>query len=147
MTRLLLFVALTVVVAGGCRKTSADAGPYSGGGNPTPEGAAQAVRQNVKRAVTGIEMHDLHLMMNTMKLSSGRVPTSQEVMDALGRPDGNRQLLKFIQDGEIVVVPNPPEEGLWAYAKDVPTKGGWVITHTGEFQATPAQYAELSRMN
>ena len=59
MKRSLLFVALTVVFSGGCRKTSSDDGPYSGGGNPTPEGAAQAVRGAVNRTVDAVEMHDL----------------------------------------------------------------------------------------
>jgi hypothetical protein len=147
MKRLLLFVALTVVVAGGCKKKSNDDGPYSGGGNPTPEGAAQAVRKSVEQVVTAAELHDLHLMMNTAKLSSGRVPTAQETWEALNRADGNPKLRKMIQDGLIVLVPNPQEEGLWAYDKNAPTTGGWVLTHSEPRRVTAAEFAQLQRGN
>lgn len=145
MKRVLLFVALTVVVSGGCRKKSSDDGPYSGGGNPTPEGAAQAVRKSVEQVVTAAELHDLHLMMNTMKLSSGKVPTSQETWEALNRADGNPKLRKMIQDGLIVLVPNPQEEGLWAYDKNAPTTGGWVLMHSEPRRVTAQEFAALSR--
>jgi hypothetical protein len=136
----LLFVALTVVVSGGCKKKSDDGGQYSGGGNPTPEGAAQAVRGAVKRVVTAAELHDLHLMLNTAKGASGRVPTSQETWTLLNQPDGNRQLAKLIQDKVITLVPNPQEEGLWAYGTEVPTEGGWILTHTGAERVTAADF-------
>src|SRR5205809_8051603 len=107
MKRVMLFVALGVVVSGGCRKTSSNDGPYSGGGNPTPEGAAQAVRGAVNRTVDAVEMHDLFILMNYAKGSTGHVPTAQETWDLLNKPDGNRQLVKFIQDGQIVLVDKP----------------------------------------
>ena len=141
MKRLLLFVALTVAVAGGCKKKKDDEGQYSGGGNPTVYGAEQGVRGAVNRVVTAAELHDLHLMMNTAKGASGRVPTSQETIAALGQPDGNRQLAKLIQDGVIVLVPNPQEEGLWAYGKEVPTQGGWILTHTGAERVTAQDFS------
>jgi hypothetical protein len=144
MKRLLLFVALAVAVAGGCKKTSSD-GPYSGGGNPTPEGAAQAVRKNVEQIVDAAELHDLHLFMTNAKLSSGRVPTSQETWEALNRPDGNRKLVQLIQSGTLILVPQPQEEGLWAYEKDAPTRGGWVLTHSEPRRVTPAEFANLQR--
>ena len=146
MKRSLLFVALAVVVAGGCKKTSSD-GPYSGGGNPTPEGAAQAVRKSVQNVVNAAELHDLHLFMTNAKLSMGRVPTSQETWEALNRPDGNRQLVKLIQDQKLVLVPNPPEEGLWAYAAEAPTQGGWALTHNGPQKVTAAEFRQLQQTN
>jgi hypothetical protein len=145
MKRLLLFVALVVITASGCPKSSPGDGPYSGGGNPTPEGAAQAVRKSVQNVVTAAELHDLHLFLSNAKLANGRVPNSQETWDALSRPDGNRQLVKLIQDGILVLVPNPPEEGLWAYSKEVPTHGGWALTHSGPQQMTAADFAALQR--
>jgi hypothetical protein len=147
MKRLLLFVALTVVVAGGCKKytsSSEDSSGPSGGGGLGGDNAAVMAARRVP-IVTAIEMKDLHLMMNTAKLSSGHVPTSQEVWTALNQPDGNSQLRKFIQEGLIIVVPNPPEEGLWAYEKDAPIKGGWIITHNGESRVSPAEFANLQR--
>jgi len=146
MTRLLLFVTLTVVVSGGCKKRrSDDEGPYSGGGNPTGYGAEQAVRKAVDRVVTAAELKDLHLFMTNAKLSNGRVPTSQETWAAISQPGGNPQLTKLIQDGLLILVPNPPEEGLWAYAKEAPTTGGWVLTHSEPRRVTPQEFAALQR--
>jgi hypothetical protein len=141
MKRLLLFVALTVVVSGGCKKRrSDDEGQYSGGGNPTGYGAEQAVRGAVKRVVTAAELHDLHLFLNNAKGASGRVPTAQETIAALNQPDGNRQLAKLIQDQVIILVPNPQDEGLWAYGKEAPTEGGWILTHTGAERITAQDF-------
>jgi len=141
-------VALALGMSGGCNpKKGDDAGPYSGGGNPTPEGAAQAVRKQVENVVTAAELHDLHLFMTNAKLSMGRVPTSQETWDALNRPDGNRKLVQLIQQGALILVPNPADEGLWAYAKDAPTRGGWVLTHSEPRQVTAAEFAALQPSN
>jgi len=140
MKRSLLFVALTVVVSGGCKKKSDDEGQYSGGGNPTVMGAEQAVRGAVNRVVTAAELHDLHLFLNNAKGASGRVPTSQETIAALGQPDGNRQLSKLIQDKVITLVPNPQDEGLWAYGTEVPAEGGWILTHSGAERVTAADF-------
>src|SRR5918993_425378 len=87
MKRSLLFVALTVVVSGGCKKKKDDEGEYSGGGNPTVHGAEQGVRKAVERTVTAAELHDLHLFINTVKGASGQMPTSQQTWEALTRPD------------------------------------------------------------
>lgn len=142
MKRSLLFVALTVVVAGGCKKlteTQETSGGSSGGGGGG-FGAEQAVRGAVQRTVTAAELHDLHLFMNNAKLSMGRVPTSQETLEALNRPDGNRQLLKLIQDGTLILVPQPQDEGLWAYSKEAPTLGGMVLTHDGPERVTANEF-------
>ena len=142
MKRSLLFVALTVVVSGGCKKyrsnddSSAPQGNSGGGGF----GAEQAVRGAVKRVVTAAELHDLHLMLNTAKGASGRVPTAEETWNLLNQPDGNRQLVKLIQDKVITLVPNPQDEGLWAYGTEVPTEGGWILTHNGAERVTAQDF-------
>ena len=138
MTRLLLFVALTVVVSGGCKKMMDSPEPAAGGNQAgSGFGAEQAVRGAVNRVVTAAELKDLHLFMTNAKLALGRVPTSQETWAEINKPDGNRQLAKLIQDGLLVLVPTPPEEGLWAYAKEAPTTGGWVLTHSEPRRVTP----------
>ena len=147
MARVMLVVALVIGMSGGCKKKKDDEGDYSGGGNPTPMGAAQEVRGAVNRVVTAAELKDLHIFMSNAKLAMGRVPTSQETWTEINKPDGNRQLAKLIQDGILVLVPNPPEEGLWAYAKEAPTAGGWVLTHSEPRRVTAAEFAELQRGN
>ena len=148
MKRLLLFVALTVVVSAGCKKTRDDGGgQYSQGGNPSVGGAVQGVRGAVQRVVVENDLHQLHLFMVNAKGSLGRVPTPQETLAELSRPDGSRELVKLIEDGSLILVPNPQEEGLWAYAKEAPTQGGWVLTHSEPRRVTPAEFAALQRGN
>jgi len=153
MRSLVVGVAVLCVGLAGCKKSmdnlekqgygSGDSasGPYSGGGNPTVGGATQAVRGAVDRVVTAAELHDLHLMMNTTKGATGRVPTAQETWADLNKVDGNRKLLAMVQDGTIVLVASPQEEGLWAYAKEAPTQGGWVLTHNGPERITAQDFA------
>lgn len=141
MKLVMLVVALAIAMSGGCKKKKdSDEGQYSGGGNPTGYGAQQAVRGAVERTVTQAEMHDLHLFMNTAKGASGRVPTSQETWEALNKPDGNRKLVQLIQDGLIILVPSPQEEGLWAYDKNASTTGGIILTHSGVERVTAQDF-------
>src|SRR5262245_28982100 len=133
MKRSLLFVALTVVVSGGCKKYRDTPEPASTNNQAgSGFGAEQAVRGAVNRVVTAAEMHDLFIFMHNAKGTLGRVPTAQETWAEISQPSGNRQLAKLIQDGIIVLVPNPQDEGLWAYDKNAPSAGGWITTHSGE---------------
>jgi hypothetical protein len=142
MRSLVVGVAVVLCVGlAGCKKkmnndSSDSSGQYSGGGNPTVGGATQAVRGAATRIVTAAELHDLHLMMNTAKGASGRVPTKQETWNALNRPDGNPKLLALVQDGTLVLVDSPQEEGLWAYDRNARTQGGWILTHNGAERVT-----------
>jgi len=123
-----VLIALACFAMAGCKKTrdvpvqntSTDMGGGSGG-------AVQAVRGAVTRTVTAAELHDLHLYMTNMKLSLGRVPTSQETW------------------ADISLVDRPQDEGLWAYDQAAPTQGGWVLTHSEPRRVTAQEFAELSR--
>jgi hypothetical protein len=147
MRSLVVGVAVVLCVGlAGCKKamnndSSESSGQYSGGGNPTGYGAQQAVRGAVNRTVTAAELHDLHLMLNTAKGASGRVPTSQETVGMLNRPDGNPKLREMVNDGTIVLVAAPQEEGLWAYDKNARTQGGWILTHNGAERVTAQDFA------
>ena len=145
MRSLVVGVAVVLCVGlAGCKKKSMNepdtSSNYSGGGNPTVGGATQAVRGAAARTVTAAELHDLHLMLNTAKLSSGRVPTSQETIAMLNRPDGNPKLRDMVNDGSIVLVGSPQEEGLWAYDKNARTMGGWILTHGGAERVTAQDF-------
>ena len=95
--------------------------------------------------MTANDLHQLHVFMSNAKGALGRVPTSQETWAELSKPDGSRELVKLIQDGALVLVPNPSDEGLWAYAKEAPTQGGWVLTHSEPRRVTAQEFAQLSR--
>jgi hypothetical protein len=142
MNRVMLFVALILVISAGCRKSydrpEPAAGNQAAGGG---FGAEQAVRGAVNRVVTAAELHDLHLFMSNAKLSMGRVPTYQETWSALNQPGGNAKLVQLIKDGILVMVQAPQDEGLWAYGKEVPTQGGWILTHSGAERVTAQDFA------
>jgi len=108
-------------------------------------GAEQAVRGAVVRTVTAAELKDLHLFMTNAKLNLGRVPTSQETWAEISQPTGNPKLTQLIKDGWIVLVPNPQDEGLWAYDKNAPTQGGWILMHSEPRRVTAQEFAQLSR--
>ena len=147
MKRSLLFVALAVVVAGGCKKTSSD-GPYSGGGNPTPEGAAQAVRKQVETVlVTEVELRNLHQFMYNRYASTGQVPNSQETFAEVSQPTGDRKLVRLIQEQKLILVPNPTPEGVWAYEKDALTRGGFVLTQQGIERKSAQELSQMLGMN
>jgi hypothetical protein len=71
----------------------------------------------------------------------GRVPTYQETWAALNQPGGNPKLVQLIKDGILIMVQNPQDEGLWAYSKEAPTQGGWVLTHSGAERVTAQDFA------
>ncbi|MSR54356.1 MAG: hypothetical protein EXS09_13855 [Gemmataceae bacterium] len=145
MKRIVL-IALACFAMAGCKKyrdqpvqsNSSDQGGGSGG-------AVQAVRGAATRTVTAAELHDLHLFMTNAKLSMGRVPTSQETWAEISQPSGNPKLTQMIREGLIVLVPNPQDEGLWAYDKNAPTQGGWVLMHSEPRRVTAQEFAGLAR--
>jgi hypothetical protein len=139
-----VLIALACFAAAGCKKAREEPAQSSNQGG-SGFGAVQEVRGAVNRVVTAAELHDLHLFMNTQKLSTGRVPTAQETWQAISGPQGNPKLTQLIKDGILVLVPNPPEEGLWAYDRNAPTQGGWVLTHSEPRRVTAQEFAQLSR--
>lgn len=142
MKRLVL-LALACFAAAGCKKKNDDPAPVSQGGSGF--GAEQGVRGAVNRLVTSAELKDLHLFMTHARGSLDRLPTKRETIAALSEPTGNPKLLAMINDGSIVLVDNPPEEGIWAYAKEAPTHGGWILMHSEPRRVTAQEFAQLSR--
>lgn len=147
--RQFLLIALACLVAVGCKKYRDDSSDApaggGGGGGGAGFGPVQAVRGAVDRTVTAAELHDLHLFMTNAKLSLGHVPTSQETWQSISGPGGNPKLTELIKSGKLILVPNPQEEGLWAYDKDAPTMGGWVLTHSEPRRVTAQEFAQLSQ--
>jgi hypothetical protein len=144
-----VLIALACFAAAGCKKyleTSQTAdGNQGGGAQGGGGGAVMAVHGAVQRTVTAAELKDLHLFMKQAQLSNGRVPTAQETWAAISQPGGNPKLTQLIKDGILVLVPNPPEEGLWAYDKNAATQGGWVLTHSEPRRVTPQEFAQLNQ--
>ena len=92
------------------------------------------VTNKVKETVTMTEMHDLHLMMSLDEVNNNRMPTAKEVRDYAKKE--NPKLSKLLEDGVIVLTDTKKRDSVWAYEKDAPTKGGWVVAGSGESKMT-----------
>ena len=121
----------------------ATTGPYSDGNNPSVLGAAQGVRKAADRTVTLNELNNLKLFMYSAYTATGQVPNSTTTSTEVYKED--QKLYNLIKDGLVVLVQNPTPEGVWAYTKDVPTAGGFVVTQQGVEKMTPAQFAALPK--
>ncbi|WP_157369432.1 hypothetical protein [Zavarzinella formosa] len=117
-------------------------GPYSGGGNPTVLGATQAVRGAADRTVTLNELNNLKLFMYNAYSANGQVPDSRTTFDLLKE---DQKLYNLVKDGLVVLVSNPTPEGVWAYVKEAPTTGGFVVTQQGVERMTPQQFQALPK--
>ncbi len=123
---------------------AASAGPYSDGGNPSVSGAAQGVRKAADRVVTDNELKQLHLfILNAQDPESGRLPDSTVTYGVIYKED--RKLYNLIKDGLVVLTPNPTPDGAWAYVKEAPTTGGFVVTRQGVETMTAAQFQALPK--
>ena len=94
----------------------------------------QGVNRAVKRHVTLVEMHDLHLFIETAYGASGKMPTKEFIFDAMKKE--NPKLFQMLQDGTIILTELQTHEGVWAYDKDARTQGGIVLTHNGASRMT-----------
>jgi hypothetical protein len=139
-------VAVLCVGLAGCKKkmnndSSESSGPYSGGGNPTGYGAAQAVRGAVKRTVTLNELKNLQQFIHDYYTSNGQMPTGAQTWQMLSTSRADPLLNSAIQEQLIYLVPNPAADGLWAYTAEVKTTGGHVVTNSGIDRVTPQDFA------
>jgi hypothetical protein len=140
-----LVVGVVVVLCvglAGCKKKMNNSGSdeYSGGGNPTVGGAAQAVRGAGKRVVTLNELKNLQQFIHDYYTSNGQMPTGAQTWQMLSTSRADPLLNSAIQEQLIYLVPNPAADGLWAYAAEVKTTGGYVVTNSGVDRVTPQDF-------
>lgn len=134
MKRLLLFVALTVVVSGGCKKKKDDTGPYSGGENPTGMGAVQAVRGAVSRDEILNALKQIQLFIENASVD-GTMPPPETTLAALQKEAP--KYAKWVNEGKITLNRASTREEVWAYAQ-LP-QGNWaVVTASGVEQIDQA---------
>lgn len=140
MTRLLALVLIAAVLVG-CNKKQdakafapADKGGPAGPAAPPPEskntnyqagaGTLQNVRNAVRRGVEQAQLKTLGDTMYAMELENGRMPTKDEVLAALKKDMGYKQILSLIEDGTVILTGTKNRSALWAYEVDSETKGG-----------------------
>ena len=97
-------------------------------------GLVEKVHAKVNETVSALEMKDLHLFITEKELAFNQMPDQKAIMDYAKKE--NPKLHKLLDSGAIVLTGITQREGVWAYEKDAPSKGGWVITHTGESKMT-----------
>lgn len=140
MKRIVLLLIGVLLFAVGCQTKSSNPATSTkdaAGGDPVL-GAVQNVRKAGQRVVTANELRSLHLFVNDASLVSDRMPSKEEIL-AAAKQAGDRKLAEFIQDGTIVLTGAKRREEIWAYEKDAPTNGGWVVTSSGPEQMSAAQ--------
>jgi hypothetical protein len=139
-----LVASALMLLACGCTppklKTEA-AEPTRRGSNAGTSGLVSQVRQKVEQVVTAAEMKDLHLFMDAASAVEGRLPNVETIRAAVSRE--NPKLGQLLQDGSIVLTGIRQREGIWAYEKDAPERGGWIIDQSGPRQVTAAEFRQL----
>jgi hypothetical protein len=148
MRRILCVLLLGVASAGGgCKKVDkamdttpkANEGPkldpYNAPGGSG--GATQAVRGAVARAVTGNDLKNLHLFIESASGASGQMPSKQTIIDSLKASPDAKNLVALIEDGSIVLTGIRQREGIWAYEKLAIERGGNVISNNGVERMAP----------
>jgi hypothetical protein len=105
-------------------------------GSPTG-GAVQAVRGAVQRTLTANDLSNLRIFIDNASLASGQMPSRDEILAAAKQ--GDPKLHALLQDGLIVLTGTRTREGIWAYEKDAPSKGGMVLSSMGVERLTPQE--------
>jgi hypothetical protein len=101
--------------------------------------AVKGVKGAVKRIVDAKDMEQLGIYFNyAADGATGRVPGKDVILEDVKKADP--KLGKRIDDGDIVLTGVTDREGLWAYAHDVPTIGGWVLTPSGPERITAEEF-------
>lgn len=106
-------------------------------------GLVSQIKDKTQQIVTAAEMKDLHLFMDAASAVEGRLPTAEIVRQSVMKE--NPQLARLLQDGHIVLTGIRQREGIWAYEKDAPEKGGWIVDQSGPRQVSADEFRRLLR--
>ena len=120
----------------------------SSGAEPAPPPRAKLTwpGQPSGKAVTRADVNDIWVFVETASLASGKMPGPDVIYTALVR--AKSPAAELIRDGSIALSGAWNREGIWAFDRLAPTRGGWVVTHQGpEFLSAEAfaARAALSR--
>jgi hypothetical protein len=126
MNRIVLVFVLAIALIAGCAKkskettpdtapspaTTSGSGNASGGGGGALMGALNAGH----RAQAIAELHDLGLMIETMRDPYGKMPTKDQILMELKKT--NPKMLKAIEEGSYILTGTTDANSLWAYRVD-----------------------------
>lgn len=141
--RLVLAAAFGAVCASGCVPgKKPEATTASGSGNLDPIlGPVHAGRKAAQRMVTAHELRNIHIFIN----SALDMPSKEQIIAALKQEDP--KAYQLIQEGAIVLTGAKSRESIWAYEKDAPTQGGWVVLASGPDRLTAEQVQQLLKQS
>jgi hypothetical protein len=124
-------VAQNGAAPGGQVPMHAPTGVVLGGGGGGGGGAVQAVRTAVKRSVSENDLKNLHLFIENASAASATMPSPQQITAEMQREAP--QLVKKIQNGDIVLTGTRTREGIWAYTKEPQSVAGehLILTSSG----------------
>lgn len=112
------------------------------GCKPSKEpGVVEKVHSKIKESIDAQELHGLQQFIAYHEVEFSRMPTKNEIV-AFAKKE-NPRLSKLLQDGTIVLTGTKTRDSVWAYEKDAPTKGGWVVTGSGESKMTAEELKKL----
>ncbi len=90
-----------------------------------------AIAEDGKTNLTLAELKDLHLYMDTASGVTGKLPDKETTVAALKMEKGAVNLVKAIEDGSLVLTGATSRDDVWAYEKNAPVSGGYVLTSNG----------------
>lgn len=110
------------IVAGGGVGVVTNPGAVAGGGGGG--GGVMAVRKAARRAQSLNELKQLGTMIEFMYNENGRMPTKDQVLDALKQDRSMGKILEGINEGAYILTGTHDHAGLWAYEVDAEKVGG-----------------------
>ncbi len=135
-------ILIVLLVVTGCKpKVKSPTTPKDPSGGDPVLAAVQGVRGAVKRIVDAKDMEQLAIYFNyAADPATGRAPSKEVILADVKKADP--KLGKLIEDGDIILTGIRDREGLWAYVKDAPKIGGWVLTPNGPERLTAAEFQQ-----
>lgn len=89
-----------------------------------------------RNPIAAQDMKDIHLLVDTASLASGRMPDPTYIQAALGA--AGSPAARLVASGDIILTGARQRESCWAYQKGSATDGGWIVTNSGAEQVNAA---------
>lgn len=141
MRTFLMLAAGLAIIGGGCKKVKpkevetpatitlptppTTPAPAGAGTQYQPgAGAIQNVRNAAKRTELLAMMQGLAIHIVSMDTLNGKMPTKQELYDAIKNEVSERKLVEQIDNGTIILTGSTDRTGMWAYEKGAEVSGG-----------------------
>jgi hypothetical protein len=102
-------------------------------------GTIQSVRAAPGRILNANDLQQLHIFLEASMADSGQLPDKNQIVAQLKSSPDARKLVKDIDDGYIVLTGNRNRESIWAYEKNAPTNGGFVLSNSGVEKLSAAE--------